>query len=142
MPPEMNDQKIRIKLNNKLPDIDKVFVTISYPFFVPHDLTIHVESTLSVSSKTSPVKMISLKMPGYVSDTRNTILNYWSQRDWRQIRYAFTDCCTSTRIVRKPAQGVNPNAEEILPDGFKDGCLHGVIDREIRHLNSEGNGVA
>ena len=59
MPPEMNDQGIQIKPNNILSDIDKAFVTINYPFFVPHN----------------PI-----------------ILNYLSQGNWEQFRYAFTNC--------------------------------------------------
>lgn len=30
-----------------------------------------------------------------------TILNYWSQGDWEQIRYAPTDWWTSTRLARE-----------------------------------------
>jgi hypothetical protein len=62
--------------------MDKTFATINYPFLVPHDPTIHVESTLSVS-KTSAVKMTPLQIfqdalgvAGIAGDTRNTIPNY------------------------------------------------------------------
>ena len=84
----------------------------------------------------------TINYPFFVSHDP-TILNYWSQGDWEQIRYAFTGWCTSTRMARRPAQGMNPNPEETsLPDGFDDGCLQEVIDRGIRHLSSEGNGAA
>jgi len=81
----------------------------------------------------------ALDAAGIAGDIRSTILYYWSQGDWEQIRYTFTDWCTSARVARKLALGVNPNAEHALSDGFKDGCLQEVVDREIRHGTSEGN---
>ena len=143
MPPEMNEQGIRIRPNNKLSDTDKAFVTINYPYFTtPAALTAEVSSDPS-KHWPSPLQNFTdaLDIAGVAGDTRQTILDYFAQRDWQQIRYTFTDWCTSTRLARKAAQGTKPTDDGDLPSGFTQGCLTESLSDELKS-NTSGPGAA
>lgn len=143
MPPEMNEQGIRIRPNNKLSDTDKAFVTINYPYFTtPAALTAEVSSDPS-KHWPSPLQNFTdaLDIAGVAGDTRQTILDYFAQRDWQQIRYTFTDWCTSTRLARKAAQGTKPTDDGDLPSGFTQGCLTESLSDELKSSTS-GSGAA
>jgi len=146
MPPEMNEQGIRIKPNNKLSDTDKAFMTINYPYFKAPAATVGgseaPKSPLETPLETSLQKFQdALDLAGVTGDTRKSILNYFAQGDWQQIRYAFTDWCTSTRLSRKASQGAKPVDEGDLPDGFTRGCLTESITDELKSSDS-GAGAA
>ena len=141
MPPEMNEQEIRIKPNNKLSAADKAFMAINYPNFSSPDSTSTSEATLT------PLQVFqdALGVAGIRGSTRSTLVNYWLQGDWEQIRYTYIDWCTNIRLSRigRPTQGVNPNTKDLkLPRGFKDGCLQEIIEQATRQSDSNGNGAA
>ncbi|KIM38820.1 hypothetical protein M413DRAFT_75568 [Hebeloma cylindrosporum] len=139
MPPEMNEQGIRIRPNNKLSDTDKAFLTINYPFFTNSD-----SGASSDASKQATVLQKfndALDIAGVAGDTRQTILDYFAQRDWQQIRYTFTDWCTSTRLARKAAQGAKPTDDADLPSWFTQGCLTDSLTDELKSSTS-GAGAA
>ena len=142
MPPEMNEQGIRIRPNNKLSDTDKAFVTINYPYFTDTaPLTAEVSS--DTSKQPTPLQKFTdaLDIAGVAGDTRQTILDYFAQRDWRQIRYTFTNWCTSTRLARKAVQGEKPTDDGDLPSGFTQGCLTESLSDELKS-NTSGSGAA
>jgi hypothetical protein len=142
MPPEMNEQGIRINPNNKLSETDKAFMTINYPYFTAPA----VAENVSGDAKT-PLQNFqdALDIAGVSGDTRNTILDYFAQGDWQQIRYAFTDWCTSIRLVRRPARSVEPvdNGDDgELPEGFTQGCLTDSESRDRLRSSNSGSGAA
>jgi len=141
MPPEMNEQGIRFEPNNKLSAADKAFMAINYPNFSSPDSTSPSEATLT------PLQVFrdALGVAGIRGSTRSTLVNYWLQGDWEQIRYTYIDWCTKIRLSRigRPIRGVNPNSKDLkLPRGFKDVYLQEIIEQATRQSDSNGNGAA
>jgi hypothetical protein len=127
MPPEMNEQGIRIKPNNKLSEIDKAFIAINYPF--PSTSTLPAEANPDGKLDAAQYFKNALGIAGVAGTTYTTLVDFYEKDDWEQVRYTFSDWCLTTRIAGRPAQGtnpaqgVNPADEPPLPEGFMDGCL-------------------
>ncbi|KIM38832.1 hypothetical protein M413DRAFT_29778 [Hebeloma cylindrosporum] len=138
MPPEMNEQGIRIRPNNKLSDTDKAFLTINYPLFTNPA----PGASSDASKQATPLQKFTdaLDIAGVAGDTRQTILTYFEEGDWQQIRYTFTDWCTSTRLARKAEQGAKPTGDVDLPSWFTQGCLTESLTDELK--SSSGSGAA
>jgi hypothetical protein len=142
MPPEMNEQGIRIRPNNKLSDTDKAFVTINYPYFTnPAPSTPNASSDPSKQPTNLQKFTDALDIAGVAGDTRQIILDYFAKGDWQQIRYTFTDWCTSTRLARKAAKGAKRTDDGDLPSGFTQGCLTESLSDELKSSTS-GSGAA
>ena len=143
MPPQMNEQGIRIRPNNKLSDTDKAFVTINYPYFTDPAAPSIAGVSSDPSKQPTPLQKFTdaLDIAGVAGDTRQTILDYFAKGDWQQIRYTFTDWCTSTRLARKAAQGAKLTDDGDLPSGFTQGCLTESLSDELKSSTS-GSGAA
>ena len=77
MPKEMNIERIEIKPNNKLSEIDKAYGFINYPF---------------ITSKSSDPKWTinhALDVANVQGDSRQRILSEFSQGDWKGVRTEF-----------------------------------------------------
>jgi len=125
MPPEMNNEEIRIKPNNQLSDTDKAFVAINYPIFTTDSNNVSSESSIQKFED-------ALDIAGVAGNTRKDILNYFAKGDWKEIRCAFIDWCSSTRFARKAAQGAKPKDSGELPEGFTRGCLTESLNDELK----------
>jgi len=137
MPAEMNEQGIDIKPNNELSITDKAFMIINYPYFKAPNAATAVASQVALQTFQT-----ALDIAGVKGDPRKAILDYFAQGDWKQIRYIFTDWCTSVRLGRNRAKlGAKPVDDGDLPDGFTEGCLTESLTDELKSSDS-GSGAA
>lgn len=98
MPPQLNEQGIRVNPNNKLSELDKAFMVINYPPFA------------GAEGKPDPSKRAqfeaALDVTGVVGGQKATIMKYYDAQNWTDIRYEFTSFCTDMHIARKAASVV------------------------------------
>ena len=134
MPAEMNEEGRAIKPNNQLSDTDKAFMAINYPTFTTDPNNVSSESPIQKFED-------ALDIAGVAGNTRKDILNYFAKGEWKEIRSAFIDWCTSTRLARKAAQGSKPEDSGELPEGFNRGCLTESLNDELKSSTS-GRGAA
>ena len=135
MPPEMNEQGIPIKPNNKLSEIDKAFIAINYPF--PITTTLPTEANPDGNLDAAQYFKNALGVAGVAGTTYTTLVDLYRKSDWEEVRYTFNNWCLTNRIAGKPAQGVKPADEPPLPEGFMDGCLTESLTDEIATDDSD-----
>jgi hypothetical protein len=87
MPKEMNIERIEVKPNNELSELDKAYGFINYPFI----------STTSPDPKWTITH--ALDVANVQGDFRQRILNEFDQHDWKGVRTEFALWSLNERAV-------------------------------------------